>query len=255
MTKYLTLSLSALIFLSGCKGYHHAATPHFTPVFTKKNQLAVGTAFNHYHLGYSINEHLFIVNSGFYRSINNINPFRGAGKEGSGQKTRTEHSYEMNGGIGYLLGMTKRTQFLVTSGGGWGRINTSYEEAFRKPYVSNLDAQTAHFFIQPSFNWTPPDDPTTLSISTKFTGLFFNSISSDTQAGDVKTIYKEDLPFLNTSRTHFFFLEPALTFKTGKRVKFESQLIAPINLSNSSLRYKSLAINLGLSFNIALDKK
>jgi len=57
------------IALVGCKGYQHAASPHFTPVFNKEKKEVVATVGgSFYQVGYSLSPHLFLFNTGSYRS-------------------------------------------------------------------------------------------------------------------------------------------------------------------------------------------
>ena len=202
---------------------------------------------NYYQIGYSVAPKIFLFNTGYYKNSNDINPL--TGKENSGDVTRTETSYLIDGCVGYLM-RKNNNQFAILVGGGGGKANSSYKKDLLHNYTADLMAHKTSAFCQPTFSILI-ERYASLSISAKVSYVNFNSISSHVTPGDVADIYPEDLSFLYKRNVSFFFAEPGITLRSGsERVKFLAQFIAPIKLNGTDLRYKKTRISLGISLNL-----
>jgi hypothetical protein len=246
-----TLTIFAILSLYGCIGYQQVAKPQFAPIFKKKNELTSNFGFNHYNVGYSATNHLFIFTDGFRHIVKyEVHPLS-SGKEG--EIRRTEKSKEFGGGIGYYL--TKEiTGFSVLAGGSIGNLHYNYVKNLSPDYTVDLIAKKYSAFIQPSFN-VQTDGSFYLNVSMRLSNVHFSKISNNVMTGSAGYTYSSDESF-NTPSANFFFLDPGFVTGFGNGwAKFETKVLYSIRLSRDEIRYRHFSINLGVTFFVALKKK
>jgi len=127
--------------------------------------------------------------------------------------TRKEHSYELDGGIGYVIRVHNK-QFSFLLGAGGGKTKSAFEKDLTHNYSADLRAHKINLFLQPNLNFifTPY---TSLSVSTKFSYVHFTSITSSVIPGDLNAPYAEDATFIDKNSVPSFFEEPGVAWRIG----------------------------------------
>lgn len=246
--------LLLFVFMGGCSGYQHIASPAYVPLNTKKGNLKANVFYNHLQAGYTVSNHVSVFANGYYRNGGTIVNFEKLGsKEGSGADSYDDRFRELNAGASYFTN-TKRFTYEVHIGGGLGKVYYYHTKDINYIYSAEFDARKSNVFIQPSIAYKIPTtfgEYFQFGAFTKISSIRYydinNKSSFQTEAD------KEDLYFLNTQSRQFYFIEPGLCIRAGgKHIKGNATISFPVNAGTNDIRYRTANLYLSVFFDLNL---
>ena len=253
----MRISLILLIFitLAGCSGYYYSASPHYVPFNSAKGDLKTNIGINSLQSGYAVSNHFSLFATGYYRfraSTFDWGTF--STKENGGGNSYTDKSYEINLGGSYFKKQNK-LQFEVLFGAGFGNLDFEHIiDVYIEDYEFNMSSQKYNLFIQPNIG-IKFNEHLDLNLSTKFSQQNFYNIKSNVVWGDYRDEYICDDFFFNKANASLYYIEPALTFRTGgEKLKLQVQMIPVFSLNETYIRYREFSINLSLYINLMINK-
>lgn len=139
-------------------------------------------------------------------------------------------------GAGYFSPLGNNFRFEAFGGIGFGGITNDYGDGKSKVNFSRI-------FIQPSFGYVGRGFEAI--VATRFANLKYSKIDH----GFSGPIY--DLTYIENNKSTILF-EPSITLRSGwEHVKFQLQVVASENLSESDFPMERLNVSLGLLFDLS----
>ncbi len=245
--------LLLFVFMSGCSGYQHIASPAYVPLNTKKGNLKATVFYNSLQAGYTVSDHVSIFATGYYRNGGTGFSLEKLGKEGSGADSYDDKFHEVNAGTSYFTN-TKNFTYEVHIGGGFGKVYYYHTKDLNNIYSAEFDARKSNIFIQPSVAYKFPNvfgDHFQLGAFTKASAVRYYDINNKSSFNT--KVDEEDTYFLNTLSRQFYFIEPGLCIRAGgKHIKGNATLSFPVNVGSNEIRYRKTNLYLSVFFDLDL---
>ena len=238
----LLLVIVLMMSLSSCKVMYKPGMQNI-PLIKEKGDLTSTLSYNNYQLAYGLTDQFGIMANGHY----NINEWSSSFDSISSNEYTTRR-WSADLGAGYYKAFGDNGIFELYGGGGFGMYDFDYDvfenDEFQSTY--EYDASSWRVFLQPSLGFV--SDNFEVAFSTRFMGVSFFDIAYRNYTEE-DLIY-EDLNDLGT--TMYPFIEPAVTIRAGhKSVKFHIQLIYSKKLTERSLSYMPVNLNIGINLRIS----
>lgn len=242
---YLFAVLAGSLALPSCK-IMYAPNAQNVPLMQEKGEIRANIGVSNYQAAYAVTENIGVMANGQFKKTD--------WSIGSDLDKESFISKKWLGevGAGYFKKLGEHGVMEAYTGLGYGsvtfdRTSTNTDTMGTSTnLLSTYNANTFKLFVQPAIGVS--SEYADYAFSMRFVGLKFNNI--DTTGYTPQDLIEEDIADIEDP--FFAFLEPAVTVRVGwKYVKFHTQLIYSLKLSEAQLNYNPFNINVGVNISIA----